>query len=34
VMLVGAVHPFQTTCFSLFSYPIAWLEGLGVWFIL
>jgi hypothetical protein len=34
VMLVGAVHPFQTPCFSLFSYPIAWLEGLGVWFIL
>jgi hypothetical protein len=23
VMLVGAVHPFQTPCFSLLSYPIA-----------
>jgi len=23
VMLVRAVHPFQTPCFSLFSYPIA-----------
>jgi hypothetical protein len=33
VMLVAGVHPFQTTCFSLFSYPIAWLEVLGVWFI-
>ncbi len=32
ISLVGAVHPFQTPCFSLFSYPIAWLEGLGVWF--
>jgi hypothetical protein len=34
VMLVGVLHPLQTTCFSLFSYPIAWLEDLGVWFIL
>jgi hypothetical protein len=34
LMLVGAVHPLQAPCFSLFSYPIAWLEGLGVWFIL
>ncbi len=23
VMLAGAVHPFETPCFSFFSYPIA-----------